>query len=96
MESKNLYPEDERCAIAMQKALPYYTRMDEFYRKNKEKIDGFLKVSDPLGRTVQEQPLQLMPGESRIPLQIEQPIAGLYYVQIISGGKKIVKEVVVF
>ncbi|MEO1261558.1 MAG: M4 family metallopeptidase [Bacteroidota bacterium] len=64
--------------------------------KNEIAIDGILKITDPLGRTVQENDLYLNAGENQMELQIDAELAGVYYLQIISQGKKVVKEIVLF
>ena len=39
-ESENLYPDDDRYAVLKEKAESHFKRMDDFYRHNKDKIDG--------------------------------------------------------
>jgi len=39
-EMHNLYLKDDRFSDLMAKASNYYARMDDFYRSNRQKIDG--------------------------------------------------------
>ena len=63
---------------------------------NEKPIEGQLKVTDVFGRTVQENPLSLLPGDHKMPLRLEGVVSGIYYVHIMEGGQQSVVEVVVF
>ena len=59
-------------------------------------LDGVLKVTDMLGRNILQKPLQLLAGKHNLNLELNKATSGTYYIQVISKGKMVVKEVVVF
>ena len=64
--------------------------------ENEQVIAGIMKITDSLGRTVQENDLYLKAGGNQLKLQLNSETAGVYYLQIISEGKQVVKEIVLF
>ena len=50
----NLYLKDDRFSDLMGKASKYYARMNDFYRSNREKIDGEIAEIDIDESTVEQ------------------------------------------